>query len=213
MKGFVCFAISAPVRAQMTPGTASAAAVSRPVNFACAYGERTNFRYSILRSLMSSMNLPRPRRSRLSSFRASPLPTQPPPLVPALKSVQSSVSRPNLSLTKCCLQAINQLLYILFSERLEQPARNGSQAPKNLCFALPGNPRTNTGGSKIETCCQGDVPARDAPLSLILGANRTVCFGKLHFYIRGALDVGDAYVHLHRKMTLILNVHALKVRQ
>src|SRR3989449_6831617 len=164
----------------------------------------------MLRNLMSSTNLPRPRRSRLSSFRGSPLPTQPPPLVAALKSLHSKTVA---SLTKGCLQAVNQLLHILPSERLEQPTCNGCQTSENLRFALPRDLRATGCGRKIEACRQGHVSASDASLALILGAAGAIGFGKFHLHICRALDVGDADIHPHRKVAFILNVHALKIRQ
>src|SRR5580704_3317839 len=130
MNGCVCAAISAPVRAQITPARASAEETSTLTIFACAYGERTNFRYSISRSLMSSANLPRPRSNRFSSLRGSACPTQ--VFAPFLLIALTPVSSPQRR-----LQAINQLLNLFLPQRLQQAASHGRKAPEDLRLTLP----------------------------------------------------------------------------
>src|SRR5439155_22473471 len=128
MKGCTWGRISVPVKVQITPGTASAAEVSMLTILAWAYGERTNFKYSISRNLMSSANLPRPRSRRFSSLRGRGLPTQFLLSVPeltcwssasyVLKSRRAALDgQPGAAvpmyLLKGCLQSVNQLLHIL----------------------------------------------------------------------------------------------------
>src|SRR5215470_8956059 len=102
------------------------------------------------RILMSSMNFPRPRRRRFSSFRGMERPTQ-----PAVVVVLTIASFPCFLLLQGFLQAVNQSLNLLFAQGFEQSACNRGQSAEDLSFTLPAYASSGGGRGKIECCDHG----------------------------------------------------------
>src|ERR1700676_824260 len=160
----------------------------------------------MLCSLMSSTNLPRPRSKRASSLRGRPWPTHFP--------FSAAVLTANLlPLAQGRLQTVDQLLHILFAQRLEQSSGDGSEAAKNLRFALPDDFGARARGCQVEARYERYVAAGHASLPFVLRALRAVCLGHFHFHVGGAFDVGNYYIHFHGEMSFVLYGHALKVRE